>query len=123
MLRTSLFILLTLPCLGGTPTVESQAATTPWIDFSLESRLRYELRNEQGLDNSHAMTLRVRPGIQIGRDTGFSAFVQSEHTQALIQDYQVGSPQSPRFDPFTPSNTTIGDPEKQRTQPALPSIP
>ncbi len=92
-------------------TLKAETLKPDWLTFSLESRLRYELRNQQGLDNSHAMTLRARPGIKIGPDTGLSAFIQSEHTIALIDDYQVGTPQAMRFDPFTPGNTPIGDPE------------
>ncbi|BDS06952.1 hypothetical protein NT6N_19920 [Oceaniferula spumae] len=112
MVKSLLFIsLITLPCSAGTPAADIPEPTPPWLSFSLESRLRYEMRNEQGLDNSHALTLRARPGLQIGRDTGFSAFIQSEHTLALIDDYQVGTPQSARFDPYVPGNTVIGDPE------------
>lgn len=82
-----------------------------WFEFSLDARARIEQRNQQDLDNSYAGTLRLRPGIQLGHHTGFAAFVESEHTLAFIDDYQVGTPQSALFDPYVDGNTPIADPE------------
>lgn len=82
-----------------------------YIDFSGSARLRYEARNAQGLEQSHAGTLRVRPGFTILPEHDFSFYVESEHTLALIEDYQVGTPQSANFTPFQAGNTPIADPE------------
>jgi len=81
------------------------------FDFSVNARLRYEFREQGNLDASHAGTLRVRPGITLLPNGPFSVFVESEHTIALIDDYQVGTPQSAILEPFTANNTPIGDPE------------
>lgn len=81
------------------------------IDFSVNARARYEYREAGALEASHAGTLRVRPGITFLPEGPFTLFVESEHTLALIDDYQVGTPQSAILDPFTANNTPIGDPE------------
>ncbi|SHJ98847.1 Alginate export [Rubritalea squalenifaciens DSM 18772] len=106
-----LSLLGTSSCFAGTAEDPVTSENHDWFTFSLEARARIEQRNQQGLDNSYAGTLRLRPGIQLGRDIGLAAFVQSEHTLAFIEDYQVGTPQSALFDPYVPGNTPIGDPE------------
>jgi len=111
----TILALTSIPLLAGsevdTITPPPEAPKQDWFTFSLEARARLEQRNQQGLDNSFAATLRARPGIQIGRNSGFSAFIQSEHTVAFIDDFQVGTPQSALFDPFEAGNTAIADPE------------
>lgn len=83
------------------------------LDFSLESRVRYEFREQGNLDASHAGTVRLRPGFTILPDAAFSAFIQGEFTAALLEDYQVGTPQSSNLEPFTAGNTPILDPETE----------
>lgn len=96
---------------AGTTVEPVKSGSPEWFEFSLEALARIEQRNQQGYDNSYAGTLRLRPSIQLGHDTGLSAFVQSEHTSAFIDDYQVGTPQSALMDPYVPGNTPIADPE------------
>jgi len=95
--------------------VSEEVAPTPskssWLKPSLELRLRYETKNVQDSDFSHALTARVRPGLELFPDSPLSAFIQSEHTQALVGDYQVGTPQSAAFSPFKAGNSPITDPE------------
>ncbi|WP_018968839.1 hypothetical protein [Rubritalea marina] len=96
---------------GPAPVVEAPSAEEPWYKFKFSARARIEQRNQQGLDNSWAGTVRVRPGFQVGKDEGFAAYVESEHTLAFIDDYQVGTPQSAILSPYTAGNTPIADPE------------
>ncbi len=81
------------------------------ISFSLGARARYEFREQDGLDASHAGTVRFRPGLTFFPNKNLSFFVESEHTFALLDDYQVGTGQSANFTPFTAGNTAISDPE------------
>ena len=81
------------------------------LTVSLSARLRYESRETDGSDHSHAGTLRVRPGLNYKATDQLSFFVESEHTLALLDDYQVGTPQSSQFTPFNAGNTPISDPE------------
>ena len=79
-----------------------------WFKFSVEARARIEQRNEQGSDNSWAGTFRIRPGFYLGKDEGFAAFAQTEHTLAFTDDYKSG-PQ-PQLTPNRDGNTPILDP-------------
>ena len=88
-----------------------EPTSNDYIKFTGNARLRYEARNTQGLDQSHAGTLRIRPGFTILPNSPISLYVESEHTLALIEDYQVGTGQSANFTPFTANNTPIADPE------------
>ncbi len=107
-----LSLLALTPCsLFAGETLPITEEKTEWFKFSVEARARIEQRNQQGADNSWAGTFRIRPGFYLGKDEGFAAFVQTEHTLAFIDDYQVGSPQSAQFTPHTPGNTAISDPE------------
>ncbi|MEO1855897.1 MAG: alginate export family protein [Rubritalea sp.] len=109
---------LLLPLLGLTSyslyageTLPITEEKTEWFKFSIDARTRIEQRNQQGADNSWAGTLRIRPGFFLGKEEGFAAFVETEHTLAFIDDYRVGSPQSAKFSPNKPGNTPIADPE------------
>ncbi|WP_443970064.1 alginate export family protein [Sphingobium sp. CR28] len=65
----------------------SAQTVTPLLDV----RLRYETVKEEGFDrDAQAVTLRVRPGIEIGKD-GWSALVQAEATTALVENYNSGT--------------------------------
>lgn len=65
----------------------SAQTVTPLLD----ARLRYETVKEEGFDrDAQAVTLRVRPGIEIGKD-GWSALVQAEATTALVENYNSGT--------------------------------
>ncbi|MGJ8676400.1 MAG: alginate export family protein [Akkermansiaceae bacterium] len=88
--------------------VASSESLSDYFKFSLAATLRYESKIEQAFDHSDALTLRVRPGITILPGKMFSAFVETEHTVAAVDDYTVGSP---TLDPFTPGNAAILDPE------------
>ncbi len=99
----------TLPSTSTTPTIPTFGSSGDWLKFSLSARARIEARNEQGLDGSLAGTLRVRPGFTIGEVHGFSAFVETEHTYAFIEDFNGGA--GADSDPNVAGNTVIADPE------------
>ena len=84
-----------------------------FVKFSLDARFRYEFRDQQGADASHAGTFRFRPGLTFFGDKPLSFFVEGEHTFAAIRDFQTGTPQSANFSPFVAGNTAIADPETQ----------
>ncbi|MFC4994495.1 hypothetical protein [Rubritalea tangerina] len=107
----SLTALTQATAIAGTPVETPTETTEDWFKFSVEARARVEQRKQQGLDNSWAGTFRIRPGFYLGKEEGFAAFAQTEHTLAFIDDYQTGTPQSSRFTPYTPGNTPIADPE------------
>ena len=106
---------------GGEPVeMTMEASSGPdFLKFSLGARLRYEARNQQGLDASHALTLRARPGLTIFPYSKLSFYVESEHTFALVDDFQVGTGQSANFDPFKAGNTAIVDPENNELNQAF----
>jgi len=94
------------------PKVDSKLPGLPdFLKFSADVRLRYEARDQGDLDYSHALTLRVRPGFTLFPDEALSFFVETEHTVALVDDFQVGTPASAVFTPFQANNTPIADPE------------
>ncbi|MFC5049325.1 hypothetical protein ACFPK9_01645 [Rubritalea spongiae] len=97
---------------GEVPVVEQPKED--WFKFSVDARARIEQRNVGGgpnSENSWAGTFRIRPGFYLGKAEGFAGFVETEHTLAFIDDYQVGTPQSANFSPYEANNTAIGDPE------------
>jgi hypothetical protein len=77
---------------------------TPAIDI----RARYEFGDVDGYDPSHAFTTRERLGLKTKAWNGFSAMIEGEFSQALVEDYHAGAPGA---DPFDPSNSLIADPE------------
>ena len=57
-----------------------------WLRPSLDWRTRYEFREVDGNDPSHALTSRARVGLTLGEFSGFSAFGELEATYAIIDD-------------------------------------
>lgn len=80
----------------------------PWITPTFDIRARYEFGEVDGFDSSHAFTLRERIGLKTRPWNGFSALVEGEFLQAVVDDYHAGAPGA---DPFDPANTLIPDPE------------
>lgn len=89
------------------------------LSFSLNATARYEFREIDQADASHAGTTRFRPGLTLFPNKDLSFFVESEHTFALIDDYQVGTPQAANFNPFRAGNTDIADPESNELNQAF----
>jgi hypothetical protein len=102
-------LLLTISSIlhAGEPDLIS-AQPEPWITPTLDIRARYEFGEVDGFDTSHAFTLRERIGLKTRAWNGFSALVEGEFLQALVDDYHAGAPGA---DPFDPANTLIPDPE------------
>ena len=96
---------------AGTPAPSPEiaaASEAPWIKPTIDIRLRYEFADIDGFDPSHAVTTRERLGLKTKAWNGFSALVEGEFTQAIVDDYHGGAP---GVTPFDPSNSTIADPE------------
>ncbi len=83
-------------------------AASYWITPTLDIRARYEFAEIDGKDPSHALTTRERVGLKTTEWNGFSALIEGEFSQALIDDYQGGAPGA---DPFDARNSLIADPE------------
>ncbi len=103
---------------AGSPDLETtiSAKPEPWIKPTLDIRARYEFADVDGvgpsgsaLGNSHAFTIRERLGLKTQAWNGFSAFLEGEFSQAVIDDYNGGA--GPTADPFDPKNSAIFDPE------------
>lgn len=82
----------------------------PWVTPSLDLRLRYEFREVDPFDPSHAATARARFGLLTREVAGFSLFGELEATEALIDDYR-SNPADASTSPFVANNTVIADPE------------
>lgn len=87
---------------------ETPSISDSLFQFKGDIRGRYEFYETDPLDASHALTVRARLGLLFGDDSsGFSAYVEGEGTQALIDDFNSAGGSTPK----TPGNTTIADPD------------
>jgi hypothetical protein len=79
-------LLLTISSIlhAGEPDLIS-AQSEPWITPTLDIRARYEFGEVDGFDASHAFTLRERIGLKTRAWNGFSALVEGEFLQALVE--------------------------------------
>lgn len=89
------------------PPVTNEPDAYSWLTPTIDIRTRYEYREMDMYDASHALTARARVGLLAGDFNGFSAFGEIEATYALVDDYQAGG----GADPMVPFNTSINDPE------------
>lgn len=80
------------------------------LRFSGDIRTRYEFRETNPLDESHALTARARIGATLGYETGFSAFVEGEATQGIVEDFRSNPTGSQTTRPYKVGNTVIADP-------------
>ena len=91
------------------------------IAFTGDFRARYEFRDEETFDASHALTVRGRLGLKLGEFNGLSAFIEGEATHAFVEDFASnplpgalqsigGRPGEGLTDPYRFNNTFIGDP-------------
>lgn len=109
MKKLAILSLLPTVVFAGPPSEEIATAPAPyWITPKIDIRARYEFGDVDGLDPSHAFTLRERLGLQTQEWNGFSAFIEGEFTQAAINDYNGGAP---GVNPLVAGNTVIADPE------------
>jgi hypothetical protein len=107
---TILFITSGSALLAGTPEAITQPPSSngDWIKPVIDIRARYEFADVDGLDPSHAFTIRERLGLQTKDWSGFSAYVEGEFTQAAIDDFNGGAP---GVNPLVAGNSVIADPE------------
>ncbi len=94
----------------GAPSDAEFSASPPkdWITPIIDIRARYEFGDVDGLDPSHAFTIRERLGLKTMEWNGFSALIEGEFSQAAIDDFNGGAAGA---DPFDPANSLIADPE------------
>lgn len=90
------------------PDIATVGASEYWIKPTIDIRARYEFGEVDGLDASHAFTVRERLGLQTQDWNGLSAFIEGEFTQAVVQDYNGGNA---TVTPSVTGNTPIVDPE------------
>ncbi|MES2981765.1 MAG: alginate export family protein [Verrucomicrobiota bacterium] len=107
-LKAALLIVTSPVLYAGSPEIPVESPKEDWITPTLNIRSRYEFGDVDALDASHAFTFRERLGFKTMAWNGFSAVVEGEFTQAVIDDYHGGAA---GVDPFDPANTTIADPE------------
>ena len=94
---------------AGPVAVTTEPDAFTWLTPTIDFRTRYEFRDTDPFDASHALTARARLGLVVGEFNGFSAFGEVEANYALIDDYNGGGGGSST--PNDLANTTIGDPE------------
>jgi hypothetical protein len=107
-IHTALLIITAPALYAGSPEISMESPKEDWITPTLNIRSRYEFGDINGFDPSHSFTFRERVGLKTMEWSGFSAVVEGEFTQAVIDDYHGGAV---GVDPFDLSNTTIADPE------------
>ncbi|TAG08697.1 MAG: hypothetical protein EAZ42_09645 [Verrucomicrobia bacterium] len=113
---TPLFLLASTPLLlAGTPdsVISEPAASGDWIKPLIDLRARYEFADidpagPASLDESSAFSIRGRLGFETTDWNGFSALLEGEFSQALVDDYHGGALGA---DPFNPTQSVIADPE------------
>jgi hypothetical protein len=114
MKATTLLLLTAAPVLAGTTPAPAPAITPApssyWLTPTLDIRARYEFADIDGFDPSHAFTIRERLGLKTAAWNGFSAFVEGEFTQSVVDDYRAAASAAAGVDPYVPGNSTIFDP-------------
>lgn len=81
------------------------------IQFKGDIRGRYEFRETDPADPSHALTVRARLGLLFGDSkSGFSAYIEGEGTQALVEDYRSNPTGNTSTSPYVLGNSVIADP-------------
>jgi hypothetical protein len=83
----------------------AQAQTPEGPRLLLDSRLRYEFIDQDGLpEDAHAATLRNRFGLETPAYAGFRLLLELEHVAAVLEDYNDGVDGDPR-------RPVVSDPE------------
>ncbi|MGJ8697676.1 MAG: alginate export family protein [Verrucomicrobiaceae bacterium] len=113
-LTTAVLCSLAAPSWAGEPVVDIPVTNSPdfhsKIKISGDIRTRYEFRETDPADPSHALTARARLGLLLGDFNGFSAYVEGEGTHAFVEDF-ASNPAIPfATTPYVPGNSVIGDP-------------
>ncbi len=80
------------------------------IKFSGHITTRYEFRETDPLDESNALTARARIGLTLGEFNGFSAFIEGEGTEAIVDDFRSNPTNDSSTRPFVEGNSVIADP-------------
>lgn len=108
--KAAILLLASSPviCAGTPQVIPNTAPSEQWIIPLIDIRARYEFGDVDAFDPSHAFTVRERLGLKTMAWNGFSATIEGEFSQAIIEDYHGGAFGA---DPFDPANTLIADPE------------
>lgn len=111
---TTLLLLTAAPAFAGTPVTPDVPKPAPWITPTIDVRARYEFSDIDGYDVSHGFTTRERLGLKTAAWNGFSAVIEGEFTQAILDDYSGGPGKTVNtagVDPFVRNNSFTFDPE------------
>lgn len=114
MTKNTIILLAVVPALhAGTPEpapILPPAPVETWIKPLIDIRARYEHADidAHGIDSSNAFTVRERLGLETKPWSGFSALIEGEFSQAVVDNYHGGALGA---DPFDPSRSLIADPE------------
>ena len=80
------------------------------IDPILDARLRYEYVDQPARE-ADALTLRVRAGLEVKHESGFSALAEMEVTGGFIDDYNALPFAVPGEDQYRPQYAVVADPQ------------
>lgn len=108
----SLSFLLTPSVLAGEPaaTVTPPSNSGDFLKVTGAITTRYEFRETDPLDPSHALTVRARIGLTLNPFDGFTAFVEGEGTQGIVEDYRSNPTGNDSTRPYVAGNSVIADP-------------
>ena len=93
-----------------TPQTFAENNPGDFLKFNGAITTRYEFRETDPLDPSHALTARARIGLTLGERNGFSAYLEGEGSQAIIEDYRSNPTGSDSTSPYVTGNSVISDP-------------
>jgi hypothetical protein len=110
----SLSILLSSSLSAGEP-ADLPAPSPPsnsgdFLKFSGIVTSRYEFRESDPLDPSNALTVRARVGMTLNPFDGFTAFVEGEGTQGIVEDFRSNPTGNNSTSPYVVGNSVIADP-------------
>jgi hypothetical protein len=112
MKRLALLMMSPALAYGGAPTpaIATAPAAPYWLTPTIDIRARYEFSDAENTNKSNAFTFRERLGLKTKEYSGFSAFLEGEFTQAVVDDY-ASAPAAGKTFPYEPNRLVIGDPE------------
>jgi hypothetical protein len=111
-----LLIFAPVLCAGTPEVVTLPPVAEQWITPLIDIRARYEFADVEGFDPSNAFTTRERLGFKSMAWNGFSALVEGEFTQAVIDEYSGGAPHAY---PYNTHRSVIADPESNALNQAI----
>jgi len=93
------------------PTISKNWLDDWFLTPTVDARLRFEHRDQQGLNGSNSGTFRIRPGLKTKDVGGFSLYAEGEFSFAFIDDFESSPGGGGTTSPSSPGQTVIADPE------------